>query len=70
MPYVTIDVELIKYNEDKHEYLAIYNNKEILVDPYVGVAWDNEDVRLGSFKFEGHWFSLDERVFLVASEIE
>lgn len=64
-----ITVELIEYNYEKHEYIAKYKEREIIVDPYVGCAWDSSIVKLGTFTFDGHWFKNENHTFLPSKEI-
>lgn len=67
--YETITVELLEYDELSHDYIALYNGKEISVDPYVDETWKDDDVRLGEFTFEGSWWTLDKNVFLTTREV-
>lgn len=63
-----ITFELIRYNEVSHDYTALLNEREIIVDPYVGCVWEEGSVKLGVHTFEGFWGS--KGAFLPTKEVK
>jgi hypothetical protein len=64
---VILTFDLLEYREESHDYKALYNGLEAIVDPYVGCVWKDEDVRLGVFTFEGFWGTTGD--FLPSAEL-
>ena len=67
---VEIEVDLIKYNPETHDYVGIYKGRKIAVDPYVGCVWEDDHRPFGTFFFKGDWYSLDGSVCLPSEEID
>ncbi|MCL1700763.1 hypothetical protein [Lysinibacillus sp. Bpr_S20] len=65
--YEIIEVELIEYDSNKHEYIGISEGNKILVDPFVGCVWNHRIRGLGKFTFKGHWF---RDCFIVSEQIK
>ncbi|MGG0888941.1 hypothetical protein [Cytobacillus horneckiae] len=59
--------QLIKYNPKAHEFIALYEGKEVLVDPFVGDVWSDDKRVLGLYTFEGIW---NQGCFLPSKEIQ
>lgn len=71
-----IEVDLIEYTEKEDAYRAIMveTGREILVDPFVGMAWEwKDDKRFvkGNYTFLGYWYNDDESkgIFLPDKEV-
>lgn len=67
MERIILEVNLIKYVEEKHEYVAEWLEEKIIVDPYVGCVWEDKYIKIGKVIFEGFWGS--EGAFLPTKEI-
>lgn len=64
---VILTFQLIKYNPKAHEFIALHEGKQVLVDPFVGDVWSDDKRDLGLYTFEGIW---SQGCFLPSKEIQ
>lgn len=73
MTEVTLTFDMISFDKDMGECIALLNGREIIVDPYVGCAWEYPYFKTGKVTFEGHWYKSDTdkiAVFLPSKEVD
>ena len=72
MTEVILTFDMIRFNDETGDCIALLNGKETIVDPYVGCVWYYPYFKTGEITFEGHWYHSEnskERVFLPSRQL-
>lgn len=73
MTRVTLTFDMIGLDKNMGEYIALLDGRKVIVDPYVGCAWEYPYFKAGKVTFEGHWYENNTRkmaVFLPHKEVD